>query len=79
MDVEVRLFANFRDYLPAGNDSFGVKRSLDNPITVDELIQQMGLPEDVPKIIIVNGLHADFDYVVKDGDVVSIFPPLAGG
>jgi molybdopterin converting factor small subunit len=79
MNIEVRLFANFRDYLPAGSTSFGIVKSLEKQMTIDELVHEMGLPEDIPKIFIVNGLHANFDYLLKEGDVVSIFPPLAGG
>jgi molybdopterin converting factor small subunit len=33
----------------------------------------------MPKIILVNGVHGKNDQVLKEGDVVSIFPPVAGG
>jgi sulfur-carrier protein len=79
MNIEVRLFANFREFLPQGTSSFGVTKSVESPITIRELAQEMGLPANSPKIVIVNGLHADLDYLLQEGDVVSIFPPLAGG
>jgi molybdopterin synthase sulfur carrier subunit len=79
MDIEVRLYANFRDFLPSGSTAFGMKKSLDKDTTIEELVKELGLPEDVPKIVIVNGTHAEFDYVLKDGDTLSVFPPLAGG
>ena len=46
---------------------------------LEGLVKELGLPEDIPKIVIVNKGLVDFDYVLKDGDKVSIFPPLAGG
>jgi molybdopterin converting factor small subunit len=79
MNIEVRLYANFRDFLPPGSTTFAMKKSLERGMTIEELVKDLGLPEDVPKIVIVNGSHAEFDYVVKDGDTVSVFPPLAGG
>jgi len=34
---------------------------------------------EVPKIIFLNGLHAGFDDVLKNGDRLAVFPPIAGG
>jgi sulfur-carrier protein len=79
VNIEVRLFANFRDYLPTGSNSFGVIKSIEGQMTIKELVREMGLPENSPKVIIVNGLHANLDYLLNEGDVISIFPPLAGG
>ena len=53
--------------------------SLDKETTIAELVKELGLPEDIPKIVIVNGTHAELDRVLKEGDVLSVFPPLAGG
>ena len=33
----------------------------------------------IPKIIIVNGLQKGADEFLKDGDTLSVFPPVAGG
>ena len=79
MNIEVRLYATFRDFLPPGSSNFGMMKSLDKETTIAELAKEIGLPEDVPKIVIVNGSHAELDRVLEDGDVVSLFPPLAGG
>jgi sulfur-carrier protein len=79
MNIEVRLYANFRDFLPPGSGTFGVTKYLEKEMTIEELVKELGLPEDIPKIVIVNGAHAEFDYVLKDGDTLSVFPPLAGG
>jgi molybdopterin synthase sulfur carrier subunit len=79
MNVEIRLYATFRDFLPQGSSTFSMTRSLDKEMTIAEMVKELGLPEDIPKIVIVNGSHAEFDYVLKDGDILSVFPPLAGG
>ena len=79
MKAEIRLFANFRDYLPAGSASFSYMMSFEGEKTVSQVIEELKLPDDIPRIIIVNGLHSEEDRVLQDGDVVSLFPPLAGG
>jgi molybdopterin converting factor small subunit len=30
-------------------------------------------------MILINGLHADEDTTLKEGDLLALFPPLAGG
>jgi molybdopterin converting factor small subunit len=79
MEIEVRLFATFRDYLPQDSASFSFKKSLDKEMAVSTIAEETGLPSDVPKIFIVNGNVVTGEHVLHDGDVVSIFPPVAGG
>ncbi|MCX5799524.1 MAG: MoaD/ThiS family protein [Proteobacteria bacterium] len=79
MEIEIRLFATFREYLPKGSGSFSCKKILQGETTVGEIIRELKLPDNIPKIIIIRGNHVKEDYVVKDGDLVSIFPPIGGG
>ncbi|MEO0249155.1 MAG: MoaD/ThiS family protein [candidate division WOR-3 bacterium] len=79
MEVEVRLFATFREYLPSRSDGFSFKKEFSQEMEVGKIAQELKLPEDVPKIFVVNGNVVTTDYVARDGDVVSIFPPVAGG
>jgi sulfur carrier protein ThiS len=47
--------------------------------TVQALMKAVGVPENLAKIILVNGQHAAADHVLSDGDIVSVAPPLIGG
>jgi sulfur carrier protein ThiS len=58
---------------------FSFKRALEPGITIAEIIASLKLPPEIPKVIIVNGYHVQADHVPEEGDVISIFPPLAGG
>ncbi len=75
----MRLFATFRDYLPHDAASFSFKKNLDSEMAVTKMAEEVGLPPDVPKIFIVNGNVVTGEWVLHDGDIVSIFPPVAGG
>lgn len=79
MEIEVRLFATFRDYLPAGSASFAFKRNLPREMEVSKIAEELKLPDNIPKIFVVNGNVVTGEYMPRDGDVVSIFPPVAGG
>lgn len=79
MEIEVKLFATLRDYLPKGSGRFSCKMEIDGQTRVDEILKRLNIPEEIPKIILVNGIHAKKEQTLKEGDVVSIFPPVAGG
>ena len=79
MTVEIRLFATFREFLPPGSNTFSFTKVLEEETTVEEVVRELKLPEHTPKIIIVNGVHADAGRVLRDGDILSLFPPVGGG
>jgi molybdopterin converting factor small subunit len=37
------------------------------------------IPADLPCLTVVNGHDAEPDHVLAPGDVLAMFPPLAGG
>jgi sulfur carrier protein len=79
MEVEVKLFATLRDYLPKGSGRFSCKMEVDGHTRIQDILVRLNIPEEIPKIILVNGIHAKKDQMLKEGDVLSIFPPVAGG
>ncbi len=79
MEIEVKLFATLRDYLPKGSGRFSCKMEIDGQMRVQEILAKLNIPEEIPKIILINGIHGKKEQVLKEGDVLSIFPPVAGG
>jgi molybdopterin converting factor small subunit len=77
--LELLLFASFKSYLPeksVGNSCFV---EVADGTTVKELLGQLKIPPEAPKVIFLNGIHAKGGEVLKDGDRVGAFPPVAGG
>jgi molybdopterin converting factor small subunit len=79
MEIEVKLFATLREYLPKGSSRFSCKMKVDDSTRIQDILSRLKLPEEIPKIILINGVHGKKEQILKDGDVVSIFPPVAGG
>ena len=79
MTVTVRLFATFRDFLPQHAIRSGLQVDVHEHDTVQALMKALGVPHDLPKIVLVNGQHASENNLLTDGDIVSVFPPLIGG
>jgi len=79
MTVTVRLFATFRDFLPQHAIQSGLQMDVCEYDTVEALMQALSVPDDLPRIVLVNGQHATENSILADGDIVSVFPPLIGG
>ncbi len=85
MHVEVRLFATLRRYLPPGSKGMSAWIDVADGITVSGLMARLGIPQErdlesgSTNLVMVNGEQQDANIVLRDGDSVSIFPPLAGG
>ena len=79
MTVTVRLFATFRDFLPQHASRSGLQMEVYEHETIQALMQALSVPDDLPKIVLVNGQHTAPNSLLTDGDIVSVFPPLIGG
>ena len=79
MEIEVKLFATLREYLPKGSSQFSCKMKIDGSTRVQDILLKLNIPEQIPKIILINGVHGKKEQILKEGDVLSIFPPVAGG
>ena len=79
MNVTVKLFASVRRYLPKNANGNSCVIKLNTGATVATLVDYMSIPPDIPKMMLVNGLHCDSSHKLTEGDVVSIIPPIAGG
>ena len=71
----VKFFANLRSGAPP-------KKKVSLPVgsRVSTILEMFSIPKDIKLIILINGApHQKRETIVKDGDIVAIFPPLAGG
>jgi molybdopterin converting factor small subunit len=79
MRVQLKLFASFRQYLPAGAEGSAVELEMPEATRVSELLARIGVPEEDAPMILVNGRGIDSDRVLVENDVVAVFPAMAGG
>lgn len=74
MSITVNCFATLALYAPPG----GAVEAAPG-LTVGSLVDGLGLPREKVKTVFVNGLHANWDRELADGDRVGVFPAVAGG
>jgi molybdopterin synthase sulfur carrier subunit len=77
--VQVQLFATLATFLPPGSSEGTATLDVPERSTVRDLIQRLGLPADLERVTLVNGGDARPDRSLRAGDVLAVFPPLAGG
>jgi molybdopterin converting factor small subunit len=84
MNITFKLFATLTDYLPAE-----VRRSnqtvLDVPAdaSILQIIEPFGMPPKLVHLVLVNGKYIAPEVrgstTLNEGDVLAIWPPVAGG
>jgi molybdopterin converting factor small subunit len=77
--IEVRLFANLAAFLPPHGHDGVAELEIPDGSTVTEVTHRLGIPHDLARVVLVNGRDADSEARLAPRDVVTIFPPLAGG
>jgi molybdopterin converting factor small subunit len=84
MHITFKLFASLGDYLPAsvrpGNE---MRLPVVDGATITQVIAPFALPAKLVHLVLVNGRYIEplqrDSHVLRDGDVLAIWPPIAGG
>lgn len=82
MTIQLRLFGELRHFRPAGSSGRTISMTLADGTTALQLILQLGIPYgggEGQMVVAVDDVEVDHNAVLKDGDTVSLFEPLAGG
>lgn len=84
MDIELKLFMFLKKYGPPDQVDGRSRMEIKPGTRFVDVLKKIGMPIEEDKIIVINGIsHKQCDAVnaleIKDGDIVAIFPPIAGG
>ena len=84
MDITFKLFATLTDYLPPdARRANQVTLNLPGGTTVQQAYAPFGLPDKMVHLVLVNGRYIAPEHrateVLRPGDALAIWPPIAGG
>lgn len=84
MKITLKLFASLTDYLPVTSKYTNIVE-LDVPdgATITQVTDPYQLPQKLVHLVLVNGHYIAPEQraskVLQEGDVLAIWPPIAGG
>ena len=79
MIVTVVLYAGLSQYLPPGAENRRAALDLPDGCCVRDALARLEIPADVPRILVLDGTVTTEDAVLRAGQTLGVFPPLAGG
>ena len=84
MKITLKLFATLTDYLPLESRySNVVALELAPGTSIGQVIEQYRLPEKLVHLVLINGQYIAsekrLNQALMEGDVLAIWPPIAGG
>ena len=84
MRVTLKLYATLTDYLPpAARTNNQLELAVTEDDTIDSIVAPFHLPPKLVHLVLVNGLFVPpaerAARRFSEGDVIAIWPPIAGG
>lgn len=80
MKIELKLYASLARFMPDEKGGSAAKvMEVREGTTISDLLEAFKVPADAVKLVFLNGIHAEGDQVLNEGDRVGVFPPVAGG
>ncbi len=84
MKITFKLYATLGDLLPPHAKRNIAEIEVDDDVTLHSIIDQYRVPRELAHLVLINGVFvcdADRDEsgLLKEGDVLAIWPPVAGG
>lgn len=78
MKIKIKLSRVFEKYKPVSDDEF-VILCFEKPVPVKDALKKLMIPDNLPKLILINGRVKNEEQILQDGDTLSIFPTMSGG
>ena len=77
--VQVKLRSVLGKFRPNPTDRAPFSVEITAGATVGDLIREQGIPERLAKLVVIDLARVDLDAELRDGVLVEVFPPIAGG
>jgi sulfur-carrier protein len=84
MRITFKLYASLTQHLPPdARRSNQVSLDIAEGTPISKIIEPFGMPEKLVHLVLVNGVYVPpaerLSFTPKEGDVLAIWPPIAGG
>ena len=76
IELTIRLYGDLKNKLQIKNKLI---INLESNLKITDLIKKLDLTQDDVFVTLVNSKAVNFEYKLKEGDIIDIFPSLIGG
>ncbi len=77
--INVTAYATLKKYLPRLKTGEFLTLEIEEGTKLKDIFETLSIPREEVKQTFINGLKGEDDTILKEGDRVAIFPPVAGG
>ncbi|MGC8807090.1 MAG: MoaD/ThiS family protein [Thiomonas sp.] len=81
--ITLKLMATLTDYLPQPRQGHQMALEIPPGTTIQDVVERFRLPWKLVHLVLVDGVYIDPDQrdvrVLRDGETLAIWPPVAGG
>lgn len=74
ISVTFRFYRELNDFLAKDQRQRDIVRAYSRTGSIKDAIENLGVPHTEVDLILVNGKSVDFNYLLRDGDRVSVYP-----
>ncbi len=83
MRVTCKLFAGLEAYLPPGSRNNTSSTEIEVGASVHTVLQHFNVPQERAHLVLLNGVYLNASErdsrALNEGDVLAVWPPVAGG
>jgi hypothetical protein len=72
--VTLRFYEELNYFLPPAQRKVSFTYAIKQHGSIKDLIESLGVPHTEVDLILVNGVSVNFNYLVQDGDQISVYP-----
>lgn len=73
-EINIRFYEELNDFLPKEKRKTSFTCQVETSQSVKDLVESLGVPHTEIDLILVNGESVDFNYQVRGGDRISVYP-----
>ena len=72
--VTIRFYEELNDFLPPEQHKKPFDCTFKQAGSIKDFVESLGVPHTEIEMILVNGNSVDFDYLIQDRDLISVYP-----
>ena len=83
MRITFKLYAGLEAYLPPGSRNNAINAEIEAGASAHTVLQYFNVPRERAHLMLLNGVYLKASErdarVLQEGDVLAVWPPVAGG